>query len=85
MLKLKGVGGKRLLGDMDSAHDIKRPLLGGGISKRIQDVLGDRLSATPTLELQQQDTTVASDNSTLPQNGHAAEPLNEDHGPSEQT
>lgn len=84
MLKMKGVGGKHLLGDMDNGPDIKRPLL-GGITKRIQGVLGDRLSATPTLELHQNDATITQDNGTLPQNGHAAEPSIEDMVSSEQT
>ncbi|XP_064097871.1 retinoblastoma-like protein 1 [Macrobrachium nipponense] len=85
MLKMKGVGGKRLLGDMDNAQDVKRPLLGGSITKRIQGVLGDRLSATPTPELQPGDSPITTENNTLPQNGHAADPSSENIGSSEQT
>ncbi|XP_027226820.2 retinoblastoma-like protein 1 [Penaeus vannamei] len=70
MLKMKGVGGKRHLDEADlSGPDVKRPLM-GGLSKRIQGVLGDRLSATPSLDLQQ-DSQPTQD--TLPQNGHATE------------
>lgn len=78
MLKMKGVGGKRLLDDADlSGPDVKRPLM-GGLSKRIQGVIGDRLSATPSLDLQQ-DSQPAQD--TLPQNGHATEPGGGDFPP----
>lgn len=82
MLKMKGVGVKRLLGDSDlSGSDIKRPLI--GMTKRIQGVLGDRLSATPTLDLQESAAT--QDSSALPQNGHATELVSEDYSTPEQS
>ncbi|KAG7174815.1 retinoblastoma 1-like [Homarus americanus] len=83
MLKMKGAGVKRLLGDTDlCGPDSKRPLL-VGMTKRIQGVLGDRMSATPTLDLQQ-DTTATREALTLPQNGHVTEPISEDYSTSEQ-
>lgn len=83
MLKMKG-GVKRLLGDTElSGLDVKRPLLVGGMTKRLQGVQDDRLSATPTLDLPQ-DSTTTQDASTMPQNGHATEPISEEYSTPEQ-
>uniref|UniRef100_A0A0P4WAI6 Retinoblastoma-like protein 1 n=1 Tax=Scylla olivacea TaxID=85551 RepID=A0A0P4WAI6_SCYOL len=83
MLKTKGVGAKRLLAETDfGGADIKRPLM-SGMCRRIQGVLGDRLSGTPTPELQQ-DSDSAPEASTLPQNGHEAEPSSEDYSNTDQ-
>ncbi|XP_045109253.1 retinoblastoma-like protein 1 isoform X2 [Portunus trituberculatus] len=83
MLKTKGVGAKRLLAETDfGGPDIKRPLM-SGMCRRIQGVLGDRMSGTPTPELQQ-DSDSAPEVSTLPQNGHAAEPSSEDYSNTDQ-
>lgn len=83
MLKTKGVGAKRLLEDKDyGGPDIKRPLI-SGMCKRIQGVMGDRMSGTPTLDLQQ-NSDVTPEVSSLPQNGHAAEPTSEDYSSADQ-
>lgn len=83
MLKTKGVGAKRLLGDTDfGGLDIKRPLM-SGMCRRIQGVMGDRLSSTPTPDLQQ-DSDDTPEASSLPQNGHAAEPTSEEFSSADQ-
>lgn len=83
MLKTKGVGAKRLLAETDfGGLDIKRPLM-SGMCRRIQGVMGDRLSGTPTPDLQQ-DSDSAPEASALPQNGHAAEPTSDDYSNTDQ-
>ncbi|KAK8737179.1 hypothetical protein OTU49_004828 [Cherax quadricarinatus] len=82
MLKRKGVGVKCLLGDADlGGSDVKRPLL--SMTKRIQGVLGDRLSATPTLDLK--DSAAPQTAPALPQNGHSTEPVSEDYNTADQS
>ncbi|KAK7080288.1 tubulin folding cofactor A, partial [Halocaridina rubra] len=80
MLKMKGAGKRPLLESENGSQDIKRSLLGAGISRRIQDVMGDSMSATATQELQQHDeSSLTQDESSLPQNGHATLPSSEDN------
>ncbi|XP_076033426.1 retinoblastoma-like protein 1 [Oratosquilla oratoria] len=73
MLKMQGVSGKRLMGDVDGLGepDMKRHV--GGVARRIQGVLGDQLSATPTPDSTSgQDSSGAQDG--LPHtNGHDAD------------
>lgn len=83
MLKTKVVGAKRILAERDfGGLELKRPLM-SGMCRRIQGVMGDRLSGTPTLDLQQ-DSDGTPEASSLPQNGHAAEPTSEDYSSADQ-
>ncbi|XP_050730623.1 retinoblastoma-like protein 1 [Eriocheir sinensis] len=83
MLKTKVMGAKRMLAEKDFVGlELKRPLM-SGMCRRIQGVMGDRLSGTPTLDLQQ-DSDGTPETSSLPQNGHAAEPSSEDYSSADQ-
>lgn len=77
------MGAKRMLAEKDFVGlELKRPLM-SGMCRRIQGVMGDRLSGTPTLDLQQ-DSDGTPETSSLPQNGHAAEPSSEDYSSADQ-